>query len=129
MAATTEAVGAKGILIPRSVLDQHGLGETCRVRIDWSGTSLILTPTEADRDDIQRAAIRYLAEEVGDMTAMREPELHRDGWRVEVVIRPEYARIGALWFDLYGTLDRQRTTPVVDMDAAVEALIAARGTG
>jgi hypothetical protein len=121
VAELIEEVTEEGLRLPRRLLEQWGYAPGRRMRISASASGVFIRPAEAEQEDIESLALRYLVSEAGDMAGIRRPEHQGNRWRVQVVLRPDGQLIGELYYSLDGTLLAAESSSPAQLIEAADA--------
>lgn len=115
--------------ISRSLLDQLGWAAGSLVAVRPERGRLTLTLASTPEEQIRRAALGYLVQQVGDATTAGTPEVRGAGWRVPVFLSYADQQVGVLEFSPEGVLNRHASTSPGDMRHAAEAAANAQSGG
>jgi len=92
------------LFLPTEALEQLGWHDGTKISIEKSNGTAVIRSQELTTEEIADIACTYLAEYVGDATAVKPPVWADGKWRVEVVLSYRPETIGYLTYSQYGEL-------------------------
>jgi len=110
-----EKVGATGLQIPKSVLEEYGIPEGTSVMIEAEDQIIRIVPEQFTEEAIKKLALNYVLNYIGDATAIGNPLFEDGNWIVPVVLSYKDTQLGALVFSKTGKLLKKVSTSPEEM--------------
>jgi len=115
MLKVKERVGARGLRIPREILEESGFYEGMSVIIEPMAGTLRIVPEEVNTAAIRKATLRYLLHHVGDAVDISTPHRLGDKWQVDVALAHRQTALGVLTYTSDGVLLTEESTSPEEM--------------
>jgi len=110
-----ERVGATGLQIPKTVLEEYGIPEGASVVIEVEEKMIRIVPEQLTEGVIKKLALNYVLNHVGDATAIGKPKFEDKNWIVPVVLPYKKIQLGTLVFSETGMLLNSVSTAPEEM--------------
>lgn len=104
MTRVVQRVGANGLQLPKELVERWGIKEGQEVIIELTRSFIRILPAELDAAEIADRAASYVFDQVGDATAVGQPERVGERWRVPVLLSYRPKQLGVLSYSLRGEL-------------------------
>jgi antitoxin component of MazEF toxin-antitoxin module len=122
MTQVVQRIGANGIQLPRELVEGWGAKEGQEVIIEVARSFIRIVPAELDAQEIADRAAAYVFDQVGDATAVGQPERVGEQWRVPVLLSYRAKPLGVLTYSLRGELLRDGSdSPLVMRERSRES--------
>lgn len=104
MTRVMQRVGANGLQLPKELVERWGAKEGQEVIIELTRFFIRIVPAELDAVEIADRAATYVFDQVGDATAVGQPERVGERWQVPVLLSYRPKQLGVLTYSLRGEL-------------------------
>ncbi|MBM3149342.1 MAG: AbrB/MazE/SpoVT family DNA-binding domain-containing protein [Chloroflexi bacterium] len=104
MIQVMQRVGANGLQLPKELVERWGAREGQEVIIELTRSFIRIVPAELDAVEIVDRAATYVFDQVGDATAVGQPQRVGERWRVPVLLSYRPKQLGVLTYSLRGEL-------------------------
>jgi len=104
MTQVMQRVGANGLQLPKELVERWGVKEGQEVIIMLTRSFIRIVPAELDAIEIADRAATYAFDQVGDATAVGQPERVGKQWRVPILLSYRPKQLGVLTYSLRGEL-------------------------
>ena len=104
MTRVMQRVGANGLQLPKELVERWGAKEGQEVIIELTRFFIRIVPVELDAVEIADRAATYVFDQVGDATAVGQPERVGERWQVPVLLSYRPKQLGMLTYSLRGEL-------------------------
>ncbi|PKO20561.1 MAG: hypothetical protein CVU38_19455 [Chloroflexi bacterium HGW-Chloroflexi-1] len=104
MTRVVQRVSADGLQLPRELIERWGAQEGQEVVIELARSFIYIVPAELDAVEIADRAATCVFDQVGDATAVGQPERVGERWRVPILLSYRSKQLGVLTYSLRGEL-------------------------
>lgn len=104
MSQVIQRVTANGLQLPKELVEGWGAKEGQEVIIEVARSFIRIVPAELDSREIADRAATYVFGQVGDATAVGQPERVGERWRVPILLSYRPKQLGVLTYSLRGEL-------------------------
>lgn len=99
-----QQISVDGLHLPKELMQQWGAREGQEVVVQCERDAIRIVPTEVDASRIMDIAATYVLDNVGDATAVGQPQRVADRWQIPIVLSYQGKQVGVLTYSLRGEL-------------------------
>ena len=104
MTRIVQRVGARGLQLPKELVERWGVKEGQEVVIELTRSFIRIVPAKVEAAEIADRAATYVLDCVGDAAVIGQPERAGEWWRVPVLLSYRPKQLGVLTYSLRGEL-------------------------